>query len=440
MPEPVTLSRPVIRTLCAGLAGLAISCLGNADPKVDSESHFLTICATNAECGEGECHCGFCTTRCTLGAEDQCGHCRESQALGTSCGAAEPATELCGSVCSSDADCAGGDAGFVCDNAGEVCIEGVVPNGAIFTHPLPTRAFCAGDALSIGYTSKVAADAGNAFTAQLSDANGDFSTFVNIGSLMSHQSGAIAAQIPTNTPSGTGYRVRVIASSPFTIGGDDGGTLAVGAKPFDAVGGHNPMMETSPGTVRVGQAVTWSLPRGTQLVAGTTYRWDFGSDASPPTSDEQAPVVSYGTPGRKSASLTLTSSGCSATIVSEGRGFVDVYECRIAVPRDATVITGSRSAGEDAGAYWVCPGASLTGGAGAHIFLETGAAASLTGGGGSDTVWLQTGASLDASGGGGSHVFIKAAGASITNVGNATVVECDNIVFDVADAPTPGCP
>src|SRR4030095_12274241 len=71
----------------------------------------------------------------------------------------------------------------------------------------------------------------NDFTAQLSDANGDFTNAVDIGFVTDTQSGTITCTIPANTPPGTGYRIRVISSSPAFIGEDNGYDLIVGDLP-----------------------------------------------------------------------------------------------------------------------------------------------------------------------------------------------------------------
>ncbi|MDP4262230.1 MAG: gliding motility-associated C-terminal domain-containing protein [Bacteroidota bacterium] len=65
--------------------------------------------------------------------------------------------------------------------------------------------------------------AGNVFTLQLSDANGNFSSPVSIGTLASASPGMINAAIPVNTPPGNGYRIRIVSSNqlftsePFNI-------------------------------------------------------------------------------------------------------------------------------------------------------------------------------------------------------------------------------
>lgn len=54
----------------------------------------------------------------------------------------------------------------------------------------------------------------NVFTAQLSDASGNFASPTTLGTLASVSSGSIVANIPPSTTLGTGYRIRVVSSSP----------------------------------------------------------------------------------------------------------------------------------------------------------------------------------------------------------------------------------
>lgn len=67
--------------------------------------------------------------------------------------------------------------------------------------------------LDISYTHNETFS-GNTFTAYLSDAIGDFSSAIVIGSLESDDPGTIEAVIPMGTFSGESYRVKVVSSSP----------------------------------------------------------------------------------------------------------------------------------------------------------------------------------------------------------------------------------
>jgi hypothetical protein len=95
---------------------------------------------------------------------------------------------------------------------------------------LPYASLCAGNAVSVPFTASACAGytAGNVFTAQLSDANGSFVNAVNIGTLSGTTSGTIQGIIPAGTVTGTGYRVRVVSSSPAMNGTSNAGyTLSV---------------------------------------------------------------------------------------------------------------------------------------------------------------------------------------------------------------------
>ena len=87
--------------------------------------------------------------------------------------------------------------------------------------------FCSGTSATITYTASGTYASGNVFTAQLSDASGSFMSPVNIGTKTAIVSGTISGVIPFNATFGTGYRIRVIASNPSTIGEKNGLNLTI---------------------------------------------------------------------------------------------------------------------------------------------------------------------------------------------------------------------
>ncbi|MBJ6110779.1 T9SS type A sorting domain-containing protein [Hymenobacter sp. BT523] len=99
--------------------------------------------------------------------------------------------------------------------------------------------FCPGSALSVPYSVTTGSvNGGNTFTVQLSNASGSFASPVSIGSLSSSAaSGTVAAVIPTSTPAGSGYRVRVVADNPAAVGADNGSNLTIGALTYAWTGG-----------------------------------------------------------------------------------------------------------------------------------------------------------------------------------------------------------
>ena len=91
---------------------------------------------------------------------------------------------------------------------------------------------CAGGSLAVNFSvSGSTLNTGNIFTAQLSDANGSFSSPVNIGTFNSISiSGTINVTIPLGTIGGSNYLIRTVSSNP-TITGAASTTLTVKAIP-----------------------------------------------------------------------------------------------------------------------------------------------------------------------------------------------------------------
>lgn len=108
---------------------------------------------------------------------------------------------------------------------------------ALAVAPPLSSLLCAGSTVAVNYEAQgvynhnILFIPNNAFRAELSDANGDFTNAVTIGSVSSTVSGTINATIPANTPPGTGYRIRVIATSPGFTGTDNGVDLTIGTAP-----------------------------------------------------------------------------------------------------------------------------------------------------------------------------------------------------------------
>jgi hypothetical protein len=124
--------------------------------------------------------------------------------------------------------------------------------------------FCAGSSVSVAYTKSGAFTAGNVFTAQLSDASGSFASPVTIGTTTSTTSGTISATIPVATAGGSGYRIRVVSSTPVVTSADNGVNLTVtGAPAAPSATGANICIGTTSG-------VTLSASGAT---SGEVYKW-----------------------------------------------------------------------------------------------------------------------------------------------------------------------
>jgi hypothetical protein len=110
----------------------------------------------------------------------------------------------------------GVDFPFNVDDIRITATPGTTPT--ITTSPVSAGPYCPGDAISIPFTVSEPFNAGNVFTAQISNAAGAFTAPIAIGTLNGTTSGTINATIPLGTAPGTTYQVRVIGSSPNATG------------------------------------------------------------------------------------------------------------------------------------------------------------------------------------------------------------------------------
>ena len=106
---------------------------------------------------------------------------------------------------------------FIC-----LCFAGFTTDSvaqSITTNAMPQSTVCAGDNLSIPFSTTGTFASGNVFTAQLSDNNGSFAGAIStIGTLAFAPTSAvtvtIAATVPKTLGAGSLYKVRVISSNP----------------------------------------------------------------------------------------------------------------------------------------------------------------------------------------------------------------------------------
>lgn len=95
-----------------------------------------------------------------------------------------------------------------------------------------TNAYCTGQIMDVGFHASGLLYLGNTFEVELSDASGNFSNAVVIGTLTISNtalmpSGIVHCTIPPGTPSGAGYRVRVNYTSPDISGPDNGYDITI---------------------------------------------------------------------------------------------------------------------------------------------------------------------------------------------------------------------
>lgn len=171
--------------------------------------------------------------------------------------------------------------GIVCAGLDEVLITGsecAIPASVTTGTMLSLPCLNGSTAISVPFTSNGAFALGNIFTAEISDANGDFTNAISIGSLSLSgiaPSGTISATLPGTLTPGSGYRIRVNASNPATIGTDNGLNLTVNVlnialfSPVFSGGSNISCPNANDGSIDLsvnqgsgGYTYTWSGPNG----------------------------------------------------------------------------------------------------------------------------------------------------------------------------------
>ncbi|MBV6404479.1 MAG: hypothetical protein IT228_13790 [Flavobacteriales bacterium] len=155
------------------------------------------------------------------------------------------------------------------------------PRSITVEQPL-AASLCPGSTLDITYSETGVFNTGglfidaNEFIVQLSDAAGDFTNAVDIGQVTATTGGTIAVTIPANTPPGTGYRIRIVSTSPAFTGEDNGFDITIdNTLPLATV------VAMGPTTFCAGGSVTLDGSSG----GGLDYQWQLdGVDIAGATS------------------------------------------------------------------------------------------------------------------------------------------------------------
>ena len=189
---------------------------------------------------------------------------------------------------------------FDISNANFTIVGGSSVLTSLSTNSISPTNICAGASQNVSFSGDGPANAGNIYTAQLSNAAGSFASPTVIGTLTSTAStGTIACVIPSLTTAGSSYRIRVVASNPAIIGTDNGANLTV----LQTVGASGIITGTT--TICAGQTgVIYSVGA---IANATTYNWSLPSGAS----------ITAGT-GTNSITVTYSSGASSGTLSVNG--------------------------------------------------------------------------------------------------------------------------
>lgn len=188
------------------------------------------------------------------------------------------------------------DPGFGIDDINIVGVTNAAGSNSISAGTLITNSYCENANLNVPYTITGTYAIGNTFTAQLSNAAGSFASPTTIGSLVSTASGSISCVIPSGTPSGTGYQIRIVSSTP-SVTSDTIGPIFITNVNATATG---------PTTVCAGATVNLSSS------GGTNYNWSGPGGFS---STLQSPVISAISIGGSGSYIVtvIDANGCSDT-------------------------------------------------------------------------------------------------------------------------------
>ncbi|MEI7801594.1 MAG: autotransporter-associated beta strand repeat-containing protein, partial [Bacteroidota bacterium] len=117
-------------------------------------------------------------------------------------------------------------------NIDDIAMTDFISTNTITTSAIAGSPFCisntTGATVSVPFTSTGSYNSLNVYTAQLSDASGNFSAPTDIGTLSGNaNSGTIVSTIPAGTANGSAFRIRVISSDPIVTGNANTSNLSV---------------------------------------------------------------------------------------------------------------------------------------------------------------------------------------------------------------------
>ncbi|HEX8547304.1 MAG TPA: T9SS type A sorting domain-containing protein [Cytophagaceae bacterium] len=227
--------------------------------------------------------------------------------------------------------------------------------------------FCRGNKVSVNFETSGTFNLGNGFVAQLSNENGEFTSFTNLGSTTGS---SIEATIP-DRPQSSKYKIRIVSSAPYSFALDNSTGLTMRSNPV-------PTFTLQPD----GQIVQFknvALLGGNVIYKNTTSgtgqcEWNFGAGASIATfSGCNPPPVTYSTIGEKIPSLRIVDGGCSGSSVDHTQ-LLEINTCNPKIPAEVTVIRTGEVLDGPAKVILICPGATYTTRDGSkQVYIETGA-------------------------------------------------------------------
>ncbi len=257
------------------------------------------------------------------------------------------------------------------------------------TNSILTNPICAGaTSLSIPFTTGSAFNSGNVFTAELSDAVGNFTLPLALGSLTATSSGTIISTVPLPSTAGTGYRIRVVSSNPTYTGIVSASILTLNLSPGTALAGANQSVCGTTATLAANSATngtgTWSVISGSAVLSSSTnpsaavsnlsssltvLRWSLGNTGCT-TSTSTLSIYAAQPPSTASAGvsqtacLNTTTINASAPSIGTGSWTLISGSGTIQLPTSATTAVNNLGVGNNVFMWTIsnapCPSSSAT--------------------------------------------------------------------------------
>ena len=133
---------------------------------------------------------------------------------------------------------------------------------AIIANSVSKTTLCARDSVTIGYQATGTYNAGNTFTAFISNASGSFTNEQIIGSVTSTKSGLIECKLPSHLPDGSGYKIRIKSSNTVLTGASSSYSLTIRDRPN---------AQTISGLASVNGTEIW--PYNVPTATNSTWNW-----------------------------------------------------------------------------------------------------------------------------------------------------------------------
>lgn len=229
--------------------------------------------------------------------------------------------------------------GWSVTNMTEFPIAATAPPPYININAITRTLMCARDSVKISYDAIATFNPGNIFNVELSDGSGIFpATPVIIGSYTGTVSTIVNCMLPSHTPDGNNYRVRVSSTNPVVTGATGSNALVIHDRPYAQT-------ITGDANVNAGFSYPYSVPS----VVGSTWQWVVPAATFSSTANTAS--LLWNTVGQPQ-SVNVYETNQYGCLGDPGSKNVNVY------PLQITNVTPSSST--------LCPGAAITVGANAY--------------------------------------------------------------------------